>query len=191
VPSLGLPEGRLAVCLLGGGHDGGDLAEAFVRARPPEGTSLVVLTGPFMPPEARQRVYAHAANHPHIRVLEFLSEPALLLRGADRVIAMGGYNTIYEMLSFDKRALVVPRVSPGLEQLIRAERLRALGAVDMLRPEEATPAALTAWLHSEPASRPGIRQRIDFGGTERLPALVDALFEDGARTAEVAHVVAE
>ena len=37
---------------------------------------------------------------------------------------MGGYNTYCEILSFDKPALIVPRMRPRLEQLIRA-RARA------------------------------------------------------------------
>lgn len=36
------------------------------------------------------------------------------------VVAMGGYNTFCEILSFDKPALIVPRVKPRLEQAIRA-----------------------------------------------------------------------
>ena len=38
------------------------------------------------------------------------------------VVAMGGYNTFCEILSFDKRALIVPRTAPRLEQFIRASR---------------------------------------------------------------------
>jgi predicted glycosyltransferase len=45
---------------------------------------------------------------------------------------MGGYNTFCEILSFDKPALIVPRTTPRLEQLIRARRAAALGLVSML-----------------------------------------------------------
>ena len=50
---------------------------------------------------------------------------------------MGGYNTYCEILSFDKPALIVPRVQPREEQLIRARRAAELGLIDMLLPEEA------------------------------------------------------
>jgi len=50
---------------------------------------------------------------------------------------MGGYNTYCEILSFDKPALIVPRVAPRAEQLIRAQRASELGLVEMLLPEEA------------------------------------------------------
>ena len=50
---------------------------------------------------------------------------------------MGGYNTYCEILSFDRPALIVPRVAPRQEQLIRAQRASALGLVDMLLPRTA------------------------------------------------------
>jgi len=48
------------------------------------------------------------------------------------VVAMGGYNTFCEILSFDKPALIVPRTEPRLEQYIRARRAAELGLVAML-----------------------------------------------------------
>jgi predicted glycosyltransferase len=60
-----------------------------------------------------------------------------LIAGAKAVVAMGGYNTYCEILSFDKPALIVPRVKPREEQLIRARRAAELGLIEMLLPEEA------------------------------------------------------
>ena len=45
---------------------------------------------------------------------------------------MGGYNTVCEVLSFQKQALIVPRVRPRSEQWIRAERLRDLQLIDVI-----------------------------------------------------------
>ena len=77
---------------------------------------------------------------------------------------MGGYNTFCEILSFDKPALIVPRVAPRQEQLIRARRAAELGLIDMLLPEEAADAprlaaALKALPQRTPPSRtcPGLR----------------------------------
>src|SRR5690606_32592585 len=55
-----------------------------------------------------------------------------LMARADGVVAMGGYNTFCEILSFDKRAILVPRIRPRLEQYIRAASAHALGLVCML-----------------------------------------------------------
>jgi len=48
------------------------------------------------------------------------------------VVCMGGYNTFCEVLSFDKRALVIPRTVPRKEQYIRAARAQELGLARML-----------------------------------------------------------
>lgn len=170
---LELPPGQLALCLLGGGQDGSRLAEAFAQASLPPETNGVILTGPFMPPDMQQRLRRHAATQPRLRVIEFVPEPAHLVSRADRVIAMGGYNTTFEVLAFEKRALIVPRVHPRREQMIRAERLRDLGLLDVLHPNDLSPGALTEWLAHDARSFPPARSHIDLNGLVRLPGLLE------------------
>jgi predicted glycosyltransferase len=173
--TLELDARRLALCLVGGGQDGHAIADAFARAELPHDTGGVIVTGPFMPAEARQRLMRVAADQPRLRVLTFLDETAPLLQHADSVVAMGGYNTICEVLAFEKRALIVPRVKPRREQLIRAERLSRLGVIDLLHPADLTPGALSDWLSRNGAPPQNIRDRIDLGGLTRLPALIEEL----------------
>jgi predicted glycosyltransferase len=173
IAPLGLPRGRLALCLVGGGQDGARLAEAFAEADLPPGVAGVIATGPFMPPEVLRRLRYAAARNPQLRVLDFVAEPTLLLSRAERVIAMGGYNTVCEVLSFAKHALIVPRATPRREQLIRAERLRDLGLLDVLPADDISPGALTSWLARDLWAPPRVRARIDLGGLARLPHLLE------------------
>ncbi|MFN3400373.1 MAG: hypothetical protein ACK4Z4_08550, partial [Ferrovibrio sp.] len=53
------------------------------------------------------------------------------------VVAMGGYNTFCEILSLDKRAIIVPRKRPRMEQFIRASRAQELGLIRMLELDDA------------------------------------------------------
>jgi predicted glycosyltransferase len=175
-----LPRGRFALCSVGGGEDGAFLAEAFARAPLPEEMSAVLLTGPFMPRDARRRLRQEARRQPRLRLLEFCTAPHDLIARADRVVAMGGYNTIAEILSYDKPALIAPRVSPRKEQLIRSERLHELGLIDLLYPEQVTPAAVGGWLARELPPRPPARERVDMGGLDRLPRLLAELSAGGA-----------
>ena len=96
----------------------------------------------------------------------------MLVERAERIIAMGGYNTICEVLSFEKRSLIVPRVKPRREQIIRAERLRDLGLIDMLEVDCLNAQALTEWMARDlPPLR--LDGRLNLEGLDRLPKLAD------------------
>jgi len=165
---LGLPPGRLAVCMVGGGQDGSELAQAFAGAALPPETNAVILSGAYMSSEDEERLKRAAADNRRIRILKFVSEPGPLLRLADRVITMGGYNSVCDVLSYGKPALVVPRVKPRLEQFIRAQRLRDLGVIDMLHPADVSSEAISRWLHDDKPCRFRARERLDLDGDIRL-----------------------
>jgi predicted glycosyltransferase len=68
-------------------------------------------------------------------VISFDSRMEVLMANSVGVISMGGYNTFCEILSYDKRALVIPRMEPRKEQLNRATRAEELGLSKMLIPD--------------------------------------------------------
>jgi len=174
-----LPEGGFALCTVGGGQDGARLAEAFALAQAPSGVGRVIVTGPDMDAAGRERVHGLARGDRALTVVDFVREPARLVARAGCLVSMGGYNTVCEALSFRKRALIVPRVAPRREQLIRAERLRDRGLVDLLHPEALAPGFISSWI-ADNVGRPG-RNGVDLGGLDRLRQLAGELL---ARKAE-------
>lgn len=132
--------------MVGGGSDGEALASAAAAATLPSGVRHLVVTGPQMDPAARSRVFAHAG--PGVDVLPEVPDGLACITGAQAVLTMGGYNTITEILSTDSPALVVPRVRPRAEQLIRAQGLASVGALDMLHPDHLSAESVSAWLRS-------------------------------------------
>lgn len=174
---LGFGPGRLVLGAVGGGQDGARLADAFTQADLPPDTNALLLTGPFMPSGMRQQILRRADNNAHLRVVDFVHEPAVLMHHADRIVAMGGYSTTCEILSFEKHALIVPRVRPRREQWIRAARLTELGLVDSIHPDEVTPEGIAAWVASDPGAPSHARSRLDFGGLRRVPELLQDLLD--------------
>ncbi|NNF41974.1 MAG: glycosyltransferase [Phycisphaerales bacterium] len=158
------------LCLVGGGRDGLPLAEAFLRGR--WSGRGVLVTGPLMADDDRAALHTLATQRPGVEVREFVTDPRPLIAGASKVIAMGGYNTMCEVLAYRKPALIVPRIEPRTEQLIRATRFAQRGLVDMLHPDDLTAPALTAWIDAELRPMPAARDAIDFAGVERLPELL-------------------
>jgi predicted glycosyltransferase len=178
-----VPKGRLILCLVGGGQDGAHLSKAFAEAHLPPGTFGVILTGLFMPKELQMHIERSATSNPRVSVQGFVPDPDALLSRAERVVAMGGYNTVCEVLSLEKHALIVPRVNPRREQLIRAERMRDLGLLDVLHPDKLSPHALTHWLARPNGTPPRPRDLIDMDGLERLPGLLEEALCNSTRTA--------
>ena len=167
----------------GGGEDGHELVATTLRAlsalpaRDCPRTHIVC--GPEMGEARRASVHQAALSLPHVSVQDFCDDMMSLMAAADVVLAMGGYNTVCELLTLRKRALLVPRVKPGVEQCIRAERMSALGFVRMVHPDGLTPAVLLAALQDELSawqqqrSTPALRRLDGLAGV--TAALFDAM----------------
>lgn len=123
----------------GGGGDGEDVIDwvisAYESAEAPEIPALLVF-GPFMNRERREAFVERIAQLPKLDAIGFDSKPELLMDRATGIVAMGGYNTFCELLSFDRPALIVPRTRPRLEQYIRARQAEQLGLARMLAEED-------------------------------------------------------
>ncbi len=130
-----LPDGEFLLVTPGGGGDGEDLVDWVLAAyeNDPGGLPpVLVVFGPFMLPDHQAAFAARAALLPKVRTIGFDTRLEHLMARAAAVVAMGGYNTFCEILSFDKPALIVPRTKPRLEQYIRAQRAAELGLVTVL-----------------------------------------------------------
>ncbi|MGV1953159.1 glycosyltransferase family protein [Agrobacterium vitis] len=181
------PQEDYLLVTTGGGGDGGDLVRDVIAAYQADPTldqpALVVL-GPYMPADLRQKFMEAGSRHPKLTMIEFDNRMEDLIAGAKAVVAMGGYNTYCEILSFDKPALIVPRTEPREEQLIRATRACELGLVSMVLPDQSSDSmafaqAIKAVLKRDPPSisAPGMH-------LEGLPTIsrivADCLEERGA-----------
>ncbi len=123
----------------GGGGDGEALIDWVLKAYEYDADlpfpALLVL-GPFMHTEKQGEFLERANKLSKVHAITFDAHMETLMARALGVVAMGGYNTFCEILSFDKRAVIVPRRVPRMEQYIRAARAQKLGLVAMLLEDE-------------------------------------------------------
>lgn len=174
----------------GGGGDGDTLIDWVLAAYehdPSLSIPAVIVFGPFMNMESRQGFERRAHRFRTIETLSFDSRLERLMIEACGVIAMGGYNTFCEILSFDKPAAIAPRVTPRLEQFIRAEAAEKFGLIRMLPPVDAgeTPDpkvmadAIRALTRQDPPSKTAIPGLLD--GLDRVVELAASALAEPRR----------
>ena len=177
---LGADPGEpLVLVTPGGGEDGLALIRATLQGLRdcPEGARprTHIVCGPELAEQARATIVAEVSTLAGVTVQAFSDDMMSLQGAADVVLCMGGYNTVCELLSCGRRAVLVPRTQPGTEQLIRAQRMHALGLVDMIHPDALTSAVLMAGLRRQLAAcKAGVAapRLPDRHGLERVAAVI-------------------
>jgi predicted glycosyltransferase len=164
----------------GGGGDGAHMVDSVLRAYERGAPGLAkahIVSGPFMPAEERASFEHRAKSLADVKVSTFHARMEHLMEASAGVVAMGGYNTFCEILSFDKPALLMPRTQPRREQAIRAERAASLNLASWLpEPGEsgANPEKLISMLANLPAQPKPSAAKIPrlLDGIDRMTDLV-------------------
>lgn len=164
----------------GGGGDGMFLMDAYLRALkmlPPGVTQSLLVTGPLMPLESSEALYAHAVGRTDITIRSHTTDLPRLMADADLVVSMGGYNTCVEILAARKKAIIVPRAGPRAEQLMRAAMLDKLGLAWTAAPGPGLAERLAqllpdAW--ADRRARPPVWEAIDLEGARRVGDLLSS-----------------
>ncbi|WP_375455190.1 glycosyltransferase family protein [uncultured Methylobacterium sp.] len=166
----------------GGGGDGDGLIDwviAAYEADPGIPLPALIAFGPFLAAEGRAAFLGRIAKLPgRLSAITFDSQIELLMEKAEGLVAMGGYNTFCEILSFDKRAVLVPRTHPRREQEIRAVAADALGlARVLLEADGREPLRMAAALRALPDQPPPSRAMMPglLGGLDVIAERVRAL----------------
>lgn len=148
---LGIDKEKIILVTTGGGADGKQILMHFLQFWRHhdlgQDVHAVIVHGPEMCPQTQQQVSSIAGQCRQVSLLEFTPHLPSFMNAADIVVCMGGYNTLCEALSMNKRILCIPRVKPVSEQLIRASGFARLGLLHLLHPDELTTRKMAAALH--------------------------------------------
>jgi len=176
---MGIDNEKIVLVTTGGGEDGFNLIKIYLQGlrgsnREPEFKSLII-HGPEMLKENQKEIRKLAAQLPSVFLKEYTDDMMAYIGAADLVVSMGGYNTICEILSLKKRAIVVPRVTPVVEQWIRARRMAKRGLFRFIHPESVSPNSIMTMINEEiakPSSRDESYKNVDMEG---LPRIADSI----------------
>lgn len=145
---LGLKNEKIVLVQAGGGADGAALISTYIESlrKWPAGAPFFswIISGPELAADERRKIARMMAETPFAIHQDFADDMNACINAADYVVSMGGYNSVCEILSLGRPAVIVPRVRPVLEQWLRASRLADCGMVECLHPDSMTPATLGA-----------------------------------------------
>jgi predicted glycosyltransferase len=169
----------------GGGEDGFQLINHYLnglKQHPlPNGYKSLIVTGPEMSTDLQQRIQSKASQLVDVEVKIFTANLQAYMAQSSLIISMAGYNTLCEILSLNKRAIVVPRVRPVQEQLIRAERFAAHGLLCCLHPDQLDAKQLLETVHQElrpDVTRRGASEVLDFNGLDNICKSIQGLLDN-------------
>lgn len=167
----------------GGGLVGGPLLRAAVQAQSLVELPMRVIAGPFLPEQEWRGLCAAADEAPQrgqtplsgLRVRRSVPSLGAELATAEASVSQCGYNTALDVLRAGVPALVAPFAAPGEdEQIRRARRLEALGAVRVLDPEHLDGQALASEIRALRDFRPR-RLDLDLDGARKTLGLLAEL----------------
>ncbi|MFQ5588093.1 MAG: glycosyltransferase family protein [Nitrospiria bacterium] len=189
--ALKMKTDKLVLVTAGGGQDGFGMLDFYLKtlslSADPAKTPFdsVVVPGPLMSTAQRRELQAYQAKGVPFTLLDSTNDLFSYLNAADLVISMGGYNSLCEILSLQKRAVIIPHVKPRVEQLIRAGRFAVRGLVDMIHPQRLNADILWTKIQEGLNGAPGTSPKeagIDMNGAENASRAIEALLGKPAAT---------
>lgn len=170
-----------ALVTTGGGADGAPLITTYLEGlcTLPRAVQLrtTVVFGPHVDGGSRNTILQRFGSLADVEFLDFEPDLTAHYEKADVIVSMAGYNTVCELLSFRRPAVLVPRANPVGEQLLRARLFAARGYFACVEPHDLTPDVLIARV-LETLKRPAAVAPIDLDGLPRIRERVRCLLPD-------------
>ncbi len=137
---LGLQQEKIILVTPGGGADGEHILTHFLEFWQShdlgEKVHAVVVYGPELSGETKNKLTEYSKSCQQLSLFEFTPHLLSYMQASDVVVSMGGYNTLCETLSLNKKVVCIPRTLPVEEQLMRARCFSALGLLAFINPDE-------------------------------------------------------
>jgi len=117
---------------LGGGIDGYDLVDSFIKLYKEENwiSRVVIILGHQFPIVLSSSLSDNLPQN--IEIITYTDSLLNYYLKSKQIICMGGYNTLTELIALGKKPIVIPRKSPTLEQFIRASKFDSLSLLTIV-----------------------------------------------------------
>ena len=185
--------GKEVLVTVGGGTDGLPVLETYLQsaaARVGEaGYRSVLVGGPDLPADDARRLRKRVRRMRHVTWKDFEPCMSCRIQRARLIVCMGGYNTLCELASLRKPALVIPRTHPRQEQNMRATLWARQSAVSLFPRQSLNADALADRIMQllEQAPRT-TTPRLDLDGLDRVAERFRAFSQEERADATAVHL---
>jgi predicted glycosyltransferase len=178
---------KLVLVTPGGGEDGYQLIDTYLQGLQtlpnPGNIKSLIICGPEMPISQKEVLYQAAKVNPQVEMGEFTEDLMSYIEAADAVVSMAGYNTVCEILSAAKPAVIIPRIKPSQEQLMRAQRMQQKALFTVIHPDNLTPETLINQL-LQVLEKPHQNHSVDLDALPKITHYIKNLLTDSYTTAQ-------
>jgi predicted glycosyltransferase len=178
---LGPGDGRLVVVTVGGGDVGLGLLHTMVEALElsPEGRPFdcVLVCGPLTSSDGFEGLRQRVSRRPGLRVLPYVADLSDCMAAADLVVSTAGYNSVCEILSLGRPAILVPTAQDIGEQRLRAQLMARRGLFRTIEPSDLNPARLLSDVLDALDRPPTARPPVDLNGLAAMATELEALLD--------------
>jgi predicted glycosyltransferase len=176
---LGLRTARLVVVTVGGGDMGLHLLHTMFEAVKLIPGDLpfdcLLVCGPLTSTESFGSLRALVGERPGMHVRHYVQDLREYIAAADLVVATAGYNSVCEILSSGRPAILVPQLHENGEQVLRAGLMSRLGLFRILEPSDLSPARLLAYALESLEHPIGDRPPVDLNGLAAAAAELEGI----------------
>lgn len=163
----------------GGGGDGSPMIETYLESlrmlAEELAVSSTVVFGPQIAGEKRSEILEQYGTLSDVKFIDFEPDLTKFYAEADVVVSMAGYNTVCELLSHKKSAVLVPRSEPVREQLMRARLLAQNGLFQSIEPSDLNPETMKNKVIAAVKTTSLTRHLLDLDGLDRINERVQKL----------------
>ena len=169
---------------MGGGEDGQQRIATYIKALlvQPVSWDSHIVTGPLMDSKQVRHFKRELIKNglaQQVRINRFSPRLQSLLQDSDAVVSMAGYNSCAEIMQSGVPAVLMPRCHPRKEQLIRAQRLEAMGLAQCVSSDD--PLILRKAVENALDSKDTVDHLPSLNGLSRLCEIIGELLGLGEK----------
>ena len=127
----------------GSGLDSFHLIDNYVRYLEKAGDAIpfysMIITGPMMPTREKQVLMKRIERLPNVSIRRFCKQALEYTKFAELIISTGGYNILCEIMTYRKKAIVMPVGGAFEEHFYRAAHFAKHQLIQLLLPKDLCP----------------------------------------------------